>query len=140
MRKNVKMKETMLELNEKENRAFYDTMANEEKALVNEWDDDTMRVPSKARMKELPSVSSILQKWEGTQPKIGKSNFINLDDIRACSLALSEKERRTCARILERGIKSIRKYLSDKNEPYTGMLKDMADEAELLETIIKRLA
>ena len=137
------MRNTVLSLNEKESRVFFDAINSEQKCLVNEYDDDTGRRPGKGRMENLPALKSVISKWKAFQPKFPKpfngTYLINLEAVAACELELSGKEITACKNVLRTQIRQLEQALAKYEPPFTGALADMHDELETEKDILARL-
>lgn len=96
-----------------ESEVFYELLNSELRCLVNEYDDDTGRIPGKRRMRTRPSLEIILKKWEATQPPVSGTVLVNLEDIHPCSLSLSQTERKVCRDVIGDGLKKMERDLAD---------------------------
>lgn len=133
------MSDLKLELNERESRDFFFSLDSELRKLVNEYDDDTGRIPGKRRLATLPVLSEVVSKWTATQPTIGNSNFVNLDAIVGATIVLSDEERTISKRILSDDAKGRRRYLEKTNPPYEGFLAEIFEDAGILEELAGRM-
>ena len=123
----------LLKLTKNESKVFYNTVLSELGCVINEYDPDTGRKPSKKRIENGECAKNIIQTWEKLQPKINGSNFVNLDNIEACDIYLTDKEIEYIKTLLEKNIKECKKELKSATSPFTGIyaqLNDYIIEAE----------
>ncbi len=132
---------TKLELSERESNVFIDLICSEVKCLVNEWDDQTMRMPSKKRMAKKELIFGIQDKWEKAQPSVTKThNRISiLPPASACTLFLTKKEMTYCRALFTQKLKRIKKYLEQCERPYTGAAKEINEYVLCTESLINRM-
>ena len=145
-----------INLSRKESEIFFSILDGELRCLVNEYDEGIMRRPSKKRMAAYPALESVVKQWYATQPMIKRDNliaghsyrrintetpggadYIDLADVRPCSMALTEKERNACGEILRNDIKCIKKYLDAQNSQ--GANKDVIEDLDIAKKILAML-
>jgi hypothetical protein len=129
----------IISLSAKEAKAFYSVIGSEMRKVINEYDEDTCRVPSKKRIKDGQYGKNIIDKWEAAQPKISGTNFVNLDNTVACNLDLSDKEIAYSKHLLDKAVSELRKELAPYPKPYTGVLAAFDDEATAAENILAKI-
>ena len=130
----------VLELTKSESKIFYDTISSELGCVVNEYDPDTGRCPSKKRIADGKYAKNIINVLECTQPKIKNINFINLDKIKECSLNLSNEEAKYVKNLLENNIKECDKELKRQTPPFTGVLSELRNYSLEATKIITKLS
>jgi len=129
----------LLELTKNESKAFYDTISSELHCVINEYDPDTRRPPSKKRIKDGEYGKNIMYNWEKTQPQIAGTNFINLDEIVACNIPLLGKEVEYTKSLLEKHIKECRKELMSITPPFLCVYAQINNYIEEAEHILEKL-
>ena len=125
----------ILELSKDESRAFFEILNSELRRLANEYDDDTGRIPGKRRMKARPALDAVLKRWASAQPTVPETDLVVLDEIRPCSVFLSETERKTCGGVIRDGLKRMEKDLADAPAVLTGVYAEIRRTADAAETI-----
>lgn len=129
-----------LNLSEMESEIFITAIYGEVKCLIDGWDADIGRCPSKTRMGKKGLLSGIVEKWEKTQPPVpGKPDVFIMCPARACVLILTNKEAKCCKDILSKKVKDSKKVLSRYMPPYTGALIEIEKEIKCAEWIITRM-
>lgn len=128
-----------LSLNDKESKTFHGIINGEVRCCVNQWDDDTCRMPSQKRLKDAKHGHAILDKWQKTQSVIPGTNFIDLGAVVACNLDLTLKEVTYSKNLLTHNVKELRKALQNVPTPYTGVYLMFDEEATNAENILARI-
>ena len=122
-----------------ESKVFFDIIDSELRSVVNEYDSNTGRRPSKKRIEEGHYAKSIMDKWVITQNMIPNTTFVNLDTINACKLDLTVGEKGYIKRLVQKFIENVTKELSGYNMPYTGVLKQLDDMRNVAELILRKV-
>ena len=132
-----------IHLTDNESKVFYEVINSELRKVINEYDDDTGRTPSKKRIADGRHARSILEdKWAKTQPKVANSDFINLDNIKACDIDLTDEEVKYARKLLDKALMDYRKYIpadSPQAQNPTGMIATIIQQAKDIETVISKL-
>ena len=128
-----------LHLTKEESKVFLSITSAEMHCLVDEYDPDLGGRPSKKRMQGLERLKGIAKKWEDTQPKIKETEFVNLDDVKACDMDLSDIERFYVKKLIEKAVIDTRKYLEPIPTPYKGVLLEIKEDADTADQLAKRL-
>lgn len=97
-------------LDKKMSSEFYDILSAELRCLINEYDPDTVRIPSKKRIANKKILYDITDKWSYTQPHIHNSHFVDLSHIQPCSLTLSTKEATVAKKIIAKALTDLTKF------------------------------
>lgn len=83
---------------------FYDILSAELRCLINEYDPDTGRRPSKKRMAKKSVIYDVTTRWAYTQPSRNKAGFVNLSNIKPCVIDISAKEAVAIKSILQKAL------------------------------------
>lgn len=122
-----------------ESKTFQRIIEGELRCVINEWDSDTCRRPSKKRMSDGKYAHSIIDKWEKTQNIIAGAVFINPNNIIACTLDLTKEEIKYSKTLLDKSAKGLRKELIGAPIPYTGVYQMFDETATNAENIAARI-
>ena len=129
-----------IHLTKKESETFFDVLDNESICVVNEYDPDTGRRPSKKRMSAKEILESVIHKWEATQGFVPGTQFVNLDETKACELELNDKETKYVRELLTNTAHKLREELSNYPKPYEGVLECLDEAATRAEGVAVRLS
>ena len=83
---------------------FYDILSAELRCLINEYDPDTGRRPSKKRMAKKSVIYDVTNKWIYTQPSVDKAGFVNLSNVKPCVIDISAKEAAVIKPVLQKAL------------------------------------
>ena len=133
---NIKVMKKLI-LSDKESSVFFDSVNNELRVLINEYDDDTGRIPGKRRMGNKDTLQTIMNQWQSTQPYIA-GNFISYDNIVSAELELSDREVKVIKNLLGKNEKDLMKELAG-NPAYEGVYAYMYDDLQAIKEILKKL-
>lgn len=133
---NIKVMKKLI-LSDKESSVFFDSVNNELRVLINEYDDDTGRIPGKRRMGNKDTLQTIMNQWQSTQPHIA-DNFISYDNIVSAELELSDREVKVIKNLLGKNEKDLMKELAG-NPAYEGVYAYMYDDLQAIKEILKKL-
>ena len=133
---NIKVMKKLI-LSDKESSVFFDSVNNELRVLINEYDDDTGRIPGKRRMGNKDTLQTIMNQWHSTQPHIA-DNFISYDNIVSAELELSDREVKVIKNLLGKNEKDLMKELAG-NPAYEGVYAYMYDDLQAIKEILKKL-
>ena len=133
---NIKVMKKLI-LSDKESSVFFDAVNNELRVLINEYDDDTGRIPGKRRMGNKDTLQTIMNQWQSTQPHIA-DNFISYDNIVSAELELSDREVKVIKNLLGKNEKDLMKELAG-NPAYEGVYAYMYDDLQAIKEILKKL-
>ena len=129
----------VLQLNQQESRAFFETIDSELKSVVNEYDSNTGRRPGQKRIEDGKYAKSIIEKWIQTQNMIPGTPYVNLDVINACKLDLTSSEVTYSRNLLQKDIKRYQKELAQFSKPYKGVLLAMYESMSVMQQLVVRL-
>ena len=133
---NIKVMKKLI-LSDKESSVFFDSVNNELRVLINEYDDDTGRIPGKRRMGNKDTLQTIMNQWQSTQPHIA-GNFISYDNIVSAELELSDREVKVIKNLFGKNEKDLMKALAG-NPAYEGVYAYMYDNLQSIKEILKKL-
>ena len=128
-----------ISLNALESKIFQMIIEGELRCVINEWDSDTCRRPSKKRMNDGKYAHSIIDKWEKTQNIPTGATFIDPNNSIACTLDLTKEEIKYSKNLLDKAAKELRKELIDAPTPYTGVYQMFNETATNAENIAARI-
>lgn len=131
------MNGSVLDMSAEESRVFFEFLDSEFHCLVNEYDDDTGRLPGKRRMKAFPDLKAVLNRWKDTQPIIPGTVFVSLENIQPCRIVLSDSERKTCRGVISDRLKRMKKELADV--PHGPLTKTLRTNTAVAEKIYREL-
>ena len=129
----------VLQLTKNESELFFECIDFELRSVINEYDPDTRRCPSKKRIKDSEHAKSIIDKWIETQNIIPDTTFVNLDNINPCKLELADKEVSYSIALITKNIKDFENSLSSSPFPHFGVLKVIEDNVTILKDILRKL-
>ena len=129
-----------LELTAEEAMILFETLDDEHRCLINEYDPVTARRPSKRRMGNLDTITSAITKLLCRQPKIAATHYVDLDAIVPCVLELDDKETACVASLLSKRAKDYRNVSASYPLPHTGVIAEIDQRAEVLEMVVARIA
>lgn len=132
----------VIKLTKTETENIFQTVLSELKCIVNEYDDDTGRCPSKKRIADGKYAESIMKQLEKCQSKIPNTDFINLDNIEECTLELDKRESSYIAKLLQKNIGELSKAIlaSGCKAPYTGVVKVFDDAITESQNVLSKMA
>ena len=125
---NIKVMKKLI-LSDKESSVFFDSVNNELRVLINEYDDDTGRIPGKRRMGNKDTLQTIMNQWHST---------ISYDNIVSAELELSDREVKVIKNLLGKNEKDLMKELAG-NPAYEGVYAYMYDDLQAIKEILKKL-